>query len=95
MGKKKDTWRAFAARHHLKVEHGAWRDGGAWFHPLKAFPAFLGDEGGYVWFETKQEYENAGKAGYIRIGVEINVPKGIRHIPGYIKIMKDFEQKYD
>jgi len=69
------------------VKHALYRRTGDWYHVLKAFPAALFDDEGYVRFETRADLETAG----LRVSQEkgkdwIAVPAGISKLPGYIKM---------
>ncbi len=70
----------------MEVKNGAYRETGNWFIPLRDFPGALFDANGYIRFESKQEYENAGKI-YLYINKQIGIRppyKDISTIPGYV-----------
>ena len=63
--------------------HALYRKNGKWYHHLRRFPGALFDECGYVVFETKEIYEECTG---LHHGVELNVPKGIQNIAGYVRV---------
>ena len=63
--------------------HALYSERGNWYHLLKQFPGALFDSNGYVRFDTEREYRACPE---LNIGEEINVPKGINAIPGYVRI---------
>jgi hypothetical protein len=80
------TWKGQAKKFRVEVKSGAYRETGNWFIPLRDFPGALFDANGYIRFESKQEYENAGKI-YLYINKQIGIRppyKDISTIPVYV-----------
>jgi hypothetical protein len=67
----------------VEMRHGLYHREGSFFENLRDFPGVLFDPTGYVVFATKTDYQNSK---HLRIGEKLNVPGGIRSIPGYIGI---------
>ncbi len=58
---------------------------GHWYATLAHFPAALFDANGYVFFATKEEYQNSP---HLRIGKQISIQKpGISAIPNYVSVV--------
>jgi 5-methylcytosine-specific restriction endonuclease McrA len=68
---------------NIGARHALYRENGAWYHQLTAFPGALIDAHGYILFATEQEYLQCS---FLQIGKEINVPGGITQIPGYVRV---------
>lgn len=65
----------------IKAKDSKYRKTGDWYHPLREFPGVFFDANGYILFDTEEEYKNNP---FLRIRKDVNVPKGIAMIPGYI-----------
>lgn len=62
--------------------HALYRDDGSWYHRLTQFPGGLFDRGGYVVFQTEQDFLRCAS---LRITAHVHVLKpGISAIPGYV-----------
>lgn len=70
----------------LGAAHALYFHQGNWYHHLKKFPGILIDSRGYLWFDTKQEFENSKD---IRIKARVNIYGGIESKPGYIKFTRE------
>lgn len=77
------TGRLLQRQWKIPARHVLYREDGAWYHHLEQFPGALCDPNGYVLFRTRAEYE--GHPG-LSHGVELNVPGGIRSLPGYVRM---------
>jgi len=70
----------------VNARHALYREDGKWYHILKRFPAAYFDKNGYVLFETELIYRNSP---YLRIGIRVNITRGISNIPGYVRVVPD------
>ena len=69
----------------INALQGRFHVDGHFYGRLEKFPAVLCDQHGYVFFETREEYENSP---YLKIGQKVNVASHIGDIscmPGYIQ----------
>jgi hypothetical protein len=64
------------------ARHALYSETGTWYNLLERFPGALFDRGGYIKFDTKEQYE---RCSYLNIGQRLNVHAGIESIPGYIR----------
>ena len=53
----KITGRGLNEKWKVGALHALYRQDGSWYHTLTKFPGALFDEHGFLWFETKQDYE--------------------------------------
>ena len=67
---------------NLGAEQPYYFHGGNWYHRLKRFPAVLIDTGGYVRFETDEEYRSTPGIN-ITSDNQVQVRPGISSLPGY------------
>ena len=74
--------RRLNAKHKLGAKHALYRRDGKWYHHLKQFPGALCDENGFVFFQSKDDYE--GHPG-LQHAQDLHVPNGIASFPGYIR----------
>ena len=65
------------------ARHALYREDGKFYMPLERFPGAFFDSGGYVLFETREQYERNPA---LKIGVRVNVPNGISHLSAYVKV---------
>jgi len=70
-------------RWKVNANHALYRETGDWYHKLTKFPGALLDENGYVVFETKELFDDCQ---FLVIKQDVNVPKGISAIPGYVQV---------
>jgi 5-methylcytosine-specific restriction protein A len=70
----------------INASHALYSEGGKWYHLLNSFPAALFDANGYVILVSEEEYLHSPQ---IRIQKEVNIPNGIKSLPGYIKISEN------
>ena len=75
----KDIW-------NINVKHALYSERGNWYSILKHFPGALFDKNGYIIFSTEEEFRNNT---FLNIKKQLNIPKGICNIPGYIKIIEE------
>jgi 5-methylcytosine-specific restriction protein A len=66
----------------VNAKHPLYHRDGTFYEHLEEFPGALFDAEGYVLFDTEEAYRQCP---YLHIGVKVNVPEGIRSIPGYIR----------
>jgi hypothetical protein len=66
----------------VTVRHALYHKGGTWYNNLERFPGALFDPDGYIIFQTREEYE---RSPFLNRGKELNVPRGISSIPGYVR----------
>jgi hypothetical protein len=66
----------------IPAEHVLYREDGTFYMPLERFPGALCDANGYILFKTERDYKECPQ---LRIGVRVDVPKGIAQIPGYVR----------
>ena len=69
-------WKVYA-------QHALYRKNRRWYYHLTRFPGALFDENGYIVFQTMDAYE---RCSWLRHGVHLNIPEGIKKIPGYIRV---------
>jgi hypothetical protein len=77
----------------LGAAQARYREDGTWYHPLDQFPGVLFDAGGYVRFESPEEYRHCE---YVKKGPDpnhIHVEDGIAMIPTYVKLDPPPQQK--
>ncbi len=65
------------------AKHALYGAEGKWYHVLIQFPGAFFDANGYIVFKSEREYR---RCSYLRIGKEVNIPKSISAIPGYIRV---------
>jgi len=68
----------------VNARHALYREDGSWYHHLERFPGALFDRKGYLLFASEGAYRTSR---YLRHGIELNVPGGIRSIPGYVRVV--------
>jgi hypothetical protein len=68
---------------NVGAQHALYHHLGTWYHVLEQFPAAFFDKNGYVYFQTREEYESCKE---LRIGKHVTVPAGISEIRGYIRV---------
>lgn len=78
------TGAALAHRWQVSVRHALYHKDGTWYNHLDRFPGALFDPGGYIIFQTREEYD---RNPFLHRGKELNVPKGISAIPGYVRAL--------
>lgn len=66
----------------VHARHALYREDGRWYHNLTKFPGALFDREGFIVFETEREYESCPD---LSRGKELNVPRGISRIQGYVR----------
>lgn len=59
---------------------------GTFYMPLTKFPGALFDNGGYVVFQTLEDYENTDG---VKTGKRLNVHRGISKLPNYILFTRE------
>ncbi len=85
------TGKQLAANHQLTFAQSRYRESGDWYHLLTVFPAALMDEGGYIGFASKDDYDafisRGEKAGIKQTLVTntLTVKGGIAARHGYIR----------
>jgi len=70
-------------RWNVGARHSLYRQDGKFYMPLERFPGAFFDPNGYIKFCTKKEYQECS---YLNIGERVNIPDGIKSIPGYVKM---------
>jgi 5-methylcytosine-specific restriction protein A len=65
------------------AKHALYVVDGNWYHQLTDFPGAFFDGNGYIVFRTEREY---GTCSYLQIVKDVNIPKGISSIPGYVRV---------
>lgn len=76
----KTNGRTLKKEWNVNARHNLYHDQGTFYENLKDFPGALYDEHGYVVFPTERSYRESA---YLKPGKKLNVPGGIRSIPGY------------
>ena len=74
---------ALARRWNVNVRHALYHKDGTWYNNLERFPGALFDPTGYIIFKTRAAYE---RSPFLNRGRELNVPRGISSIPGYVRV---------
>ena len=72
--------------YNLGAAQSRYRKDGTWYHPLRMFPGILFDGGGYVRFDSPQDYESCDS---IKKGPDpnhIHIENGIATIPNYTQL---------
>lgn len=77
-----------AKRWGLNVRHALYRRTGNWYHHLTRFPGALLDAEGYVVFATEEDFQTCPG---LQLGKEASAPRGIKSIPGYVRVVPSTE----
>lgn len=82
---KRVTGIVLARRWKVNARHALYHKDGTWYNNLERFPGALFDPTGYIIFQTRDAYE---RSPFLNRGKELNVPRGISSIPGYVRVQQ-------